>query len=226
MASIKISVDRIQPGLHIKIPLKWNEHPFLFNVFKVKSDQQVQVIKQLGCKYVYVTPELSDTLPLPVQEASSKPIDESAKMESDMLWQEKQKRIEELSAYRRKVSRCEKEFDRSLARIRNLMTKLRSRPEQAAKEAQQLVDDIVESLLSQDDVTLHLMGSKTEFEDLYFHCLNVSILAMMIAKAKGMDAASIKMVAMGALFHDIGKAKIHLPFCVKPRYSLSQSLIT
>lgn len=125
-----------------------------------------------------------------------------------MLWQEKQKRIEELSAYRRKVSRCEKEFDRSLARIRNLMTKLRSRPEQAAKEAQQLVDDIVESLLSQDDVTLHLMGSKTEFEDLYFHCLNVSILAMMIAKAKGMDAASIKMVAMGALFHDIGKAKI------------------
>ncbi|WP_394153339.1 HD-GYP domain-containing protein [Vibrio maritimus] len=208
MASIKISVDRIQPGLHIKIPLKWNEHPFLFNVFKVKSDQQVQVIKQLGCKYVYVTPELSDTLPLPVQEASSKPIDESAKTESDMLWQEKQKRIEELSAYRRKVSRCEKEFDRSLARIRNLMTKLRSRPEQAAKEAQQLVDDIVESLLSQDDVTLHLMSSKTEFEDLYFHCLNVSILAMMIAKAKGMDAASIKMVAMGALFHDIGKAKI------------------
>ncbi|GAL22193.1 hypothetical protein JCM19235_2887 [Vibrio maritimus] len=48
MASIKISVDRIQPGLHIKIPLKWNEHPFLFNVFKVKSDQQVQVIKQLA----------------------------------------------------------------------------------------------------------------------------------------------------------------------------------
>lgn len=209
VASIKISVDRIQPGLHIKIPLKWNEHPFLFNVFKIKSDQQVQVIRQLGVKYVYVTPELSDALPLPVQQALAPAAnDEAAQSESDALWQEKQQRIEELSAYRRKVSRCEKEFDRSLARIRNLMTKLRSRPEQAAKEAAQLVDDIVESLLSQDDVTLHLMGSKTEFEDLYFHCLNVSILAMMIAKAKGLKAEEIKMVAMAALFHDIGKAKI------------------
>lgn len=209
VASIKISVDRIQPGLHVKIPLKWNEHPFLFNVFKIKSDQQVQVIRQLGVKYVYVTPELSDALPLPVQQALAPVVnDGAAQSESDLLWQEKQQRIEELSAYRRKVSRCEKEFDRSLARIRNLMTKLRSRPEQAAKEAQQLVDDIVDSLLSQDDVTLHLMGSKTEFEDIYFHCLNVSILAMMIAKAKGLEAVEIKMVAMAALFHDIGKAKI------------------
>nr|WP_275946275.1 DUF3391 domain-containing protein [Vibrio metschnikovii] len=32
--SIKITVDRLQPGLHIRLPVKWNEHPFLFNSFK------------------------------------------------------------------------------------------------------------------------------------------------------------------------------------------------
>ncbi|ENM3851029.1 DUF3391 domain-containing protein [Vibrio cholerae] len=34
MASIKITVDRLQPGLYIRLPVKWNEHPFLFNALR------------------------------------------------------------------------------------------------------------------------------------------------------------------------------------------------
>ncbi|MGR5350513.1 HD-GYP domain-containing protein [Vibrio mediterranei] len=209
MASIKISVDRLQPGLHVRLPVKWNDHPFLFNVFKIKSQEQVRIIRQLGIKFVHINPDLSDVAPLPAQQQPPVIIaDANTRSESERLWDEKQQRIEELSAYRRRVSRCEKEFDRSLARIRNVMTKLRSRPELATKEAKLLVDDIVESLLSEEEVTLHLMGSKSEFEDIYFHSLNVSVLSMIIAKAKGLDAAAIKSVAMAALFHDIGKVKI------------------
>ncbi|MGF1779163.1 HD-GYP domain-containing protein [Vibrio nomapromontoriensis] len=211
MASIKMSVSRLQPGLHIRLPVRWNDHPFLFNTFKIKSDEQVRVIKQLGIKYVYVTPELSDTIPLPAEESISESSHLSTNEKSDeaeRLWAEKQERIETLSKYRRRVSQCEKEFDRSLARIRSIMAKLRSRPELAIQESELLVEDIVDSLLSEDEVTLHLMGSKSEFEDLYFHCLNVSVLSMMIAKAKGFSGKKIKDVGMGALFHDIGKVKI------------------
>ena len=206
-----MSVSRLQPGLHIRLPVRWNDHPFLFNTFKIKSDEQVRVIKQLGIKYVYVTPELSDTIPLPAEESISEPSHLStneASDEAEKLWAEKQERIETLSKYRRRVSQCEKEFDRSLARIRSIMAKLRSRPELAIQESESLVEDIVDSLLSEDEVTLHLMGSKSEFEDLYFHCLNVSVLSMMIAKAKGFSGEKIKDVGMGALFHDIGKVKI------------------
>ena len=42
MGSIKITVDRIQPGLHIRLPVKWNEHPFLFNSFKIKDLRQLE----------------------------------------------------------------------------------------------------------------------------------------------------------------------------------------
>ncbi|MFA0084399.1 HD-GYP domain-containing protein [Vibrio sp. 10N.261.51.F12] len=211
MASTKISVNRIQPGLHIRLPVKWNDHPFLFNTFKIKSNEQVRVIKQLGVKYVYITPELSDVLPLPIEAtpaATSNTINQEDNADAERLWAEKQERIEKLSLYRRRVSRCEKEFDRSLARIRNIMAKLRSRPELAIQESELLIEDIVDSLLGEDDVTLHLMGGKNEFEDLYFHCLNVSVLSMLIAKAKGCDAKTIKVVALAALFHDIGKSKV------------------
>jgi putative nucleotidyltransferase with HDIG domain len=124
------------------------------------------------------------------------------------MWDEKQARIDKLNTYRRRVINCEKEFERSLSQLRSVMSKIRSRPETAVNEASSMVDDIVDKLLSDDNVTLHLMNGKSEFEDSYFHSLNVAILAMMIAKNKGMSARKIKEVAFGALFHDIGKIKI------------------
>ena len=211
MASIKITVDRLQPGLHIRLPVKWNEHPFLFNSFTIKDEEQIRLIRHLGIKHVFMNPNQSDTQPLPPSTETEKKDDTSAEeidLEAQKLWKEKQDRIEKLSAYRRRVINCEKEFERSLSRMRAVMNKIRNRPEQAVDEAAQLVDDIVDKLLSDDHVTLHLMNGKSEFEDIYFHCLNVSVIAMMIAQAKKLEAQKIKEVAFAALFHDMGKVKV------------------
>ncbi|MDF5617618.1 HD domain-containing protein, partial [Vibrio parahaemolyticus] len=128
--------------------------------------------------------------------------------ETQKMWQEKQNRIEKLSAYRRRVIQCEKEFERSLARMRSVMTKIRNRPTAAVDEAKLLIEDIVEKLMCDDNVTLHLMNGKNEFEDIYFHSLNVAVISMMIGRAKGYSAAQLKELSFSALFHDIGKIKI------------------
>ncbi|WED22189.1 HD-GYP domain-containing protein [Vibrio sp. JC009] len=212
MASIKITVDRIRPGLHVRLPVKWNEHPFLFNSFKLKNQDQINMIKHLGIQHVYIDPSQSDTTPLPVTETGGSEDSKSEEVNIDeqtkKMWDEKQSRIDKLNNYRRRVISCEKEFERSLSQLRSVMSKIRSRPETAVNEAALMVDDIVEKLLSDDNVTLHLMNGKSEFEDIYFHSLNVSILSMMIAKNKGLNSQQIKEVAFGALFHDIGKIKI------------------
>ncbi|MCZ4295761.1 HD-GYP domain-containing protein [Vibrio sinaloensis] len=219
MASIKITVDRLQPGLHIRLPVKWNEHPFLFNSFKVKDEEQIRMIRHLGIKHVFINPNQSDTQPLPPSSQSSsveENVDSEVDLEAQKLWKEKQDRIEKLSAYRRRVINCEKEFERSLSRMRAVMNKIRSRPEQAVDEATLLVNDIVDKLLSDDNVTLHLMNGKSEFEDIYFHSLNVSVVAMMIAKAKMLSADQIKEVAFASLFHDMGKVKVPTAILRKP----------
>ncbi|HHG3532351.1 HD-GYP domain-containing protein [Vibrio parahaemolyticus] len=210
MAAIKLTVDRIQPGLHIRLPLKWNDHPFLLNSFKIKDQEQVEMIRHLGVKFVYFNPEQSDAAPLPVNQiqTDSTTSNESLDLETQKLWQEKQKRIEKLSAYRRRVIQCEKEFERSLARMRSVMTKIRNRPTAAVDEAQLLIEDIVEKLMCDDNVTLHLMNGKNEFEDIYFHSLNVAVIAMMIGRAKGYSAKQLKELSFAALFHDMGKIKI------------------
>ncbi len=212
VASIKISVDRIQPGLHVRLPVKWNEHPFLFNSFKIKDDEQIRLIRHLGIKHVFINPAQSDVPPLPAQplptpESNEVPLGR-IDQEAEQLWKEKEERIEKLSAYRRRVIKCEKEFERSLSRMRAVMNKIRNRPEQALNEASVLVSDIVEQLLSDDNVTLHLMNGKSEYEDVYFHSLNVAVLSMMIAKAKRLHPEQIKEVAFASLFHDIGKIKV------------------
>lgn len=209
MAAIKLTVDRIQPGLHIRLPLKWNDHPFLLNSFKIKDQEQVEMIRHLGVKFVYFNPEQSDASPLPANQPQAEvKKDDALDLEAQKLWQEKQKRIEKLSAYRRRVIQCEKEFERSLARMRSVMTKIRNRPADAVGEAKQLIDDIVEKLMCDDNVTLHLMNGKNEFEDIYFHSLNVAVIAMMIGRAKGYSAEQLKALSFAALFHDMGKIKI------------------
>ncbi|HCG5939690.1 TPA: HD-GYP domain-containing protein [Vibrio parahaemolyticus] len=210
MAAIKLTVDRIQPGLHIRLPLKWNDHPFLLNSFKIKDQEQIEMIRHLGVKFVYFNPEQSDAAPLPVNQiqTDSTTSNESLDLETQKLWQEKQKRIEKLSAYRRRVIQCEKEFERSLARMRSVMTKIRNSPTAAVDEAQLLIEDIVEKLMCDDNVTLHLMNGKNEFEDIYFHSLNVAVIAMMIGRAKGYSAKQLKELSFAALFHDMGKIKI------------------
>ncbi|HCE3204614.1 TPA: HD-GYP domain-containing protein [Vibrio parahaemolyticus] len=210
MAAIKLTVDRIQPGLHIRLPLKWNDHPFLLNSFKIKDQEQIEMIRHLGVKFVYFNPEQSDAEPLPVNQIQTDctTSNESLDLETQKLWQEKQKRIEKLSAYRRRVIQCEKEFERSLARMRSVMTKIRNRPTAAVDEAQLLIEDIVEKLMCDDNVTLHLMNGKNEFEDIYFHSLNVAVIAMMIGRAKGYSAKQLKELSFAALFHDMGKIKI------------------
>lgn len=169
------------------------------------------MIRHLGVKWVFLNVNQSDTQPLPAnQQNLSESEQQSEKLdgETKKLWDEKQKRIEKLSSYRRRVIQCEKEFERSLARMRSVMTKIRNRPTDAVDEAKQLIDDIVEKLMSDDNVTLHLMNGKSEFEDIYFHSLNVSVIAMMIGRAKGFSAAQLKELSFAALFHDIGKIKI------------------
>lgn len=183
------------------------------NRFKIRSQEQIQVIKRLGVSYVFMYPAQSDVDPLPINWNKDEAVEESEDQglvdeETRKLWQEKQQRIEKLKAYRRRMVQCEKEFERSLARMRAVMNKIRSRPKDAVDEAGQLVDDIVEQLMSDESVTLHLMNGKRELEDVYYHSLNVAVIAMMVAKAKNYTSAQIKEIAFGCLFHDMGKMKV------------------
>ena len=106
------------------------------------------------------------------------------------------------------LQKVEKEFDRSMAQVRAVMSKLQNRPLNAVEDATTLVNNLAEDLLSGENIVLHLMNDSNEADNFYYHSLNVSILSMMLAKAVGFSERDIKLLGLAGLFHDVGKMKI------------------
>jgi putative nucleotidyltransferase with HDIG domain len=209
MAGITISVDRLQVGNYVSLPLGWREHPFLFSSFKIKSEEEIALIRRLGLQQVTLFPDKSDSPPLPPDSVAPVEIPMSERSsQQEAMQQDKEERIARLQQYRHDVQQCDKQFQHSLSQVRSLMGKVQARPLNAITEAKELIDAITRQLLAADDLVLHLMAEGDVDDQLYYHSLNVSVLSMMLAKECNLGAEQISQVGMGALFHDIGKLKI------------------
>jgi len=212
MSGIKVSVDRIQVGNYVKLPLGWCDHPFMFNNFKIDSQEQLLLIRKLGVSHVTVYPKRSDNGLLPPQEPGSAPHEPASNIDLEQirreLWESKQQGIEKLKNHRRRITKTEKNFKSAMIQVRSVMSKVSSRPLNAIDDAEQLIGNMVDSLLKEEHIVLHLMSETKENENIYYHSLNVSVLSMLLARMKNLDASVIKSIGMGALFHDMGKLKI------------------
>lgn len=209
--SRKVTVNQLQVGNFIRLPVSWKDHPFLFSSFRIKQQAQIELIKKLAITHVFVDLERSDIPPLTEETAKTKVI-QTPKEDLDSLTNEmhkyKAERIEKLKKMRRDLQKTEKDFDRSIAKMRSLVAKLRNRPLNAVDDAKELISDMSEQLLNSDNLVLHLMGEAKDDESIYYHSLNVAVLSMLMAKELGWDRTDIELVGMGALFHDTGKLKV------------------
>ncbi|MBU1621638.1 MAG: DUF3391 domain-containing protein [Gammaproteobacteria bacterium] len=210
---VKIAPKDIKLGYAIKLPVGWMKHPFLTNKMVVSSPQQLRIILSLELDYVYFYPERSSTIEdteAPAKSAESRISQDLEDLQQRTQMQlDKTQRIEQAKAHRRELQKTEKAFAQSMAQVRNLMTKVQGRPLNAIEDASQLISNLADTILSEDALVLHLISQAgKEQESMYFHVLNVSILAMMLAKNLKYSADEVKWTGLGAMFHDIGKLKI------------------
>lgn len=208
MSVAKISPSQIKVGYFIQLPLNWMKHPFLTNKFKIENAEQIAIIQTLDVEFVYFFPDKSSVEPNQA-EVDTEALAKQAQELKFQLEREKNQRIEQAKEQRRQLQRTEKAFEQSMVQVRNVMSKIASRPLQAVDEAQQLIGNIADTIIQADALVLHLISQAgKEQESIYYHVLNVSVLSMMLAKNLGLPEDKIKLVGVGALFHDIGKLKI------------------
>lgn len=208
MAKIVISVEQIQEGLYIELPLKWSQHPFLMNHFLITNQKQINVIKKIGIKQLYYHDDKSKTAPLPKNAPTSEPDIAQAADETKDLWNEKVERFKQLKERRKRINKCEKNYVNTIQNVKKIMKELGSRPQQVIAEATELVDSVIDSLLDESELVIHLMNQNNMDETLYYHSLNVTFLSLMLAKAAGFSRQEMKDIGLGALLHDMGQSKI------------------
>jgi len=208
---VSIDVDQLQIGLYITLDMKWMDHQFLTNSFKIKDEKQLQQLRHLGLGKIRYNPAKSDLPPLPPQPKrpdAPPPPPPTIDPEEEAAIARKKVRMERLVKLRQSVSQCEKQFVEAATTIKSINQNLYSRPQECVKSAAQLVTKMVDSLLIDKDLAIHAMNDKIAGEDVYFHSLNVSVLAMMLAKEMGLPRPEISLIGLGALFHDVGKTRI------------------
>lgn len=205
-----VAVDRLQPGLYIELPLKWNEHPFLMSRFRIKDAQQIQLIRKLGLREVGYYPEKSQVEPLEPETVTVPDADEGATEQAlQQQWEQKEEQGSRLRRKRLEIRRVEKQYGSVVGEVKDLMGRMNSLPVQAMNEATKVVGSIVATLSADKEVLVHLMNANNLDDSLYFHVLNVSVLSLLVAREIGIeDREQLMVLGLAALLHDIGHTKI------------------
>lgn len=200
--------------MFIRLDLSWFEHSFPMNSFKITSQQQIQELQALKLKHVRYIPSKSDLIsaqtaakPAPPPPAEPNPPIPQGKV-YDSILDAKKARFEKLKAQREEIARCEEKFVHAATVVRNINKTIFSKPKETLHEAGKLVTSMAEIFQTGNDTVMHLIQQTAGSEEIYFHTLNVSVLAMMLAHEIKCTEEQIKLVGLAGLFHDIGKVNI------------------
>jgi HD-GYP domain-containing protein (c-di-GMP phosphodiesterase class II) len=208
-----VTIDQLQPGVFIRITgLSWRHHPFLMNSFKISRKEQIEVLRRLKINTVLFIPSKSDVFPLseqntptPAPEVASVPTED---VEMERLWQEKRERIDRQKSLRKKIKACQKQFSVNIETVRTVMRNIESGWLESAKDADDLLKSIINDLVIEKDTAVQLMNTAPGSECVFYHSLNVSVLSMMLGREHGLGPEELRIIGLGALFHDVGKHRV------------------
>jgi len=211
VSNTTVDTSQLRIGLFVHLDLPWMNHPFLTGSFKIRTQKQLDALRQLGIASIRIDPNRSD----PPPEEGEAPVvleepltDEVKEHLSEALWEEKRRRIDVLKQRRSRLNQCSKRYSQSVSSAKTLMNHLRSSPMQAVEEAQELVVQMVDDLTADSEATVQLVNLKHQDENSYFHAVNVAALALVIGQQLSLEKSQLRLLGMGALFHDLGHQKI------------------
>lgn len=219
-----ITPDQLCVGLYVHLDLGWMDHPFAFNNFKIKDAKQIEEIRALGLKQIRYDPLRSDCAPLPEAasaptpptpvDAASPPPPAADPALGNTTRPDRDERLKQLHGA---IRDCEKAYTAAAESVRETTANVLRQPETSRDKAEALVSGMVDSILTEPEIVLHAINDIRPGQVApYIHPLNVTVLALMLAKSLDMTAEDARQLGLAAVFHDIGKAEIPDRILMKP----------
>jgi putative nucleotidyltransferase with HDIG domain len=210
-----VTPEQLCIGLYVHLDLSWMDHPFAFGRFKIKNAEQIAELRRLGLARIRIDPARSDCAPLPAATASPPPVAAAPAPapvpvpppEDSPAMQAKRERVQRLARLREGIAEVEKTFSRAADKLKAITRVLHSRPEEAVQQGDALVTELLAVVMSEGDTQIHAI-SPAMGEDVYFHSLNVSVLALTLGRALKLRRDEMHQLGMAGLFHDIGHTEM------------------
>ena len=208
-----IPIEKLQPGMYIHdLNCGWMEHNFLRNRFAVKSDEDVTKVRELGVHEIYIdTAQGLDVEEAPTQEEAAHKVNEAL----EAIATDTAAPIRRASV-QREVERARNLHSEANRIVRDMMGDIRLGKQIQLEQIEPLVERIVDSIFRQQDAMLPLARLKDHDEYTFQHSVSVCALMTSFARTLELPREIIHEIAIGALLHDVGKAKVPDQILNKP----------
>ncbi|MDX1341388.1 MAG: DUF3391 domain-containing protein [Reinekea sp.] len=215
--SFYIPMNQLRVGLFVDLELSWTEHPFLFSKFKIKQQDEIAQIRKLGLQKILVV--IKKSTPEALRQISDQPIesdefaiepdpagdDTQDNSDLDTLWTQKKQSLDKAEEYRKERRKTAQRYRETQKRVSNLVRNLRLAPANAIRDADEVIGDISSLLASQTNIVVSMVSLEAGEFNLQNHALNVTVLAMMLAKSLDVSAEDMHHLGVACILHDIGK---------------------
>ncbi|SDK26192.1 HD domain-containing protein [Ferrimonas sediminum] len=209
---LRVPISHLSVGQSVRLPLAWKEHPFLFNKFTIKDPQQIALIANLGLEYVFVQSRSAaeaNTMAASLSAALAQSTSPTPSPEPSQEELQQQRQRQANIEYHRQIRKVEQAYVKALDLLRSAYAHLNSSADRSFAEASSAVELLLEQLdTCGEDPVLQLLAANQGNGGLQFHAINVCILSLVLARAAEIDSADIRLLALAALFHDVGKRRV------------------
>jgi len=211
MPFLPATKNDLRVGLFIKIARNWFSHPFSKNAFKITNEKDLATLRSLPKLKILYDPEQSDSLP-PVEPKDDIVEDEQASIDpppppNDVSSETpRQSRHEMYEERREKLKEAEKAYQKVLTQNKTALREVKAGYAMGMSKAEDLVTNLGELIQDGTLVSLmDLMGTNEKGDEFQCHSLNVCMLSMVMGQGLDLSQKDIKMLGLGALYHDMGE---------------------
>jgi putative nucleotidyltransferase with HDIG domain len=232
MPFVPLHSSALRLGLYVKIEGSWFSHPFPSNSFKIKTVQELHTLQALPNIKLHFDPDRSDpegnhdgSQEVSVREQNHNVVESEQDLTKDPAplksshsgeennshnpIQRKVVQHQAFQAYQEHLQKIGNQFHEVVQETRHIMQDLICGRSRGLRTAQKVVGDLYEILGVADHsrALLNLIGSNESNDEFFFHALNVCSLSLMIGHDLGFAREDSEVLALGALFHDVGELK-------------------
>ena len=208
-----IPTEKLQPGMFIHdLNCGWMDHNFVRNRFAVKTEEIALKVRALSVKEIYIdTTRGLDIVEAPSQQTQAHKVDEALQA----LATDSAPSMPRVSV-QREVERAHKLHGDANRIVRDVMGDIRLGKQIQMEQVEPLVARIVDSIFRRADALMPLARLKEHDEYTFQHSVSVCVLMTSFARALELPREIIHEIAIGALLHDVGKAKVDDAILNKP----------
>lgn len=226
---ICIDVTQLRPGVHVRLPIPWIAHQFMFNSFVIADEEQAQLIAAMKLPQLFCDPTRCTVAPLPAAQpapASTTPstaaVDAGdsgdAKEEARLAalaslaaarMAEKRSRASVMNELRGRLDKAQQHYLGAARAVGSAIKGFSSNPREAIRQVATVSEESTAALLADPDSAIVLIAEKAHDDGHAAHSLSVMTLALLLGKQAGLPEQALQAIGIGALLHDIGKLTIN-----------------